>query len=81
MDPMNIQRAQSAIALVEQRAADYRRATNAQRLAHAQLQLAHEELRAAYNGLGLTPSLERRCEPTPTIRLADEELYYADAEA
>ena len=67
-DFMQLQRAQSAMALVERAAAEYRAATNAQRLAFAQMQLAHEELRAAYTALGPTP--------TPTIRLADEEMSH-----
>lgn len=50
-----------ALANLERAEAEYRRATNAQRLAFAQLQNAHEQLRAASGA------------PTPKIRLADEE--------
>ena len=51
-----------ALANLERAEAEYRRATNAQRLAFAQLQNAHEQLRAAAGA------------PINTkIRLADEE--------
>lgn len=55
-DPMAIQRAQAACALVERRAEEYRRAEQARRLAHAQLQLAHQQLSAALEGLGAPPA-------------------------
>lgn len=63
-DELNASRLQDALAKLERAESEYRRATNAQRLAFAQLQNAHEELRAATGA------------PTHKIRLADEEQHH-----
>lgn len=64
-DELTASRLQDALAKLERAESEYRRATNAQRLAFAQLQNAHEELRAATGA------------PINTkIRLADEEQHH-----
>ena len=68
-DELHASRLQDALAKLERAESEYRRATNAQRLAFAQLQNAHEELRAATGA------------PTPKIRLADEEMTRHECEA